>query len=48
MIQVGVHVQTVRRTDQGVELRAMGDEWRAYDDVILATPRGRQFGIVAR
>ena len=37
MIQVGVHVQTVRRTDQGVELRAMGDEWCAYDDVILAT-----------
>ncbi|MEO1238813.1 MAG: FAD-dependent oxidoreductase [Pseudomonadota bacterium] len=36
-LRVGAPVSAVRRTPHGVEVRAHGAEWEAFDDVIFAT-----------
>ncbi|MGC1496125.1 MAG: FAD-dependent oxidoreductase [Sulfitobacter sp.] len=36
-IQLNSVVQAVRRTPTGVEVKAWGDDWAAFDDVIFAT-----------
>ena len=36
-IRLDAAVRGVRRTDAGVEIRAHGSEWEAFDDVIFAT-----------
>ncbi|CTQ49655.1 NAD(P)/FAD-dependent oxidoreductase [Jannaschia donghaensis] len=36
-IRLGAPVQGIRRTDGGADVRLMGAEWEAFDDVVLAT-----------
>jgi predicted NAD/FAD-binding protein len=36
-IRLGAPVQSVRRTARGVEVKAWGGEWEAFDEVIFAT-----------
>jgi len=36
-IRLGAAVEAVRRTEAGVEVRARGGEWEAFDEVVFAT-----------
>ncbi|SDZ03434.1 hypothetical protein SAMN05444004_105117 [Jannaschia faecimaris] len=36
-LRLGAPVQGVRRTEFGADIRINGDEWEAFDDVVLAT-----------
>jgi uncharacterized protein len=36
-IRLGAPVEAVRRTEAGVEVRARGGEWEAFDEVVFAT-----------
>lgn len=36
-IRLGAPVAAVRRTEAGVDVRASGDEWESFDEVVMAT-----------
>ncbi len=46
-LRPGSPVEAVRRVARGVELRARGSEWEAYDDVIFATHSDDSLGMLA-
>ncbi|WP_299727665.1 FAD-dependent oxidoreductase [uncultured Tateyamaria sp.] len=46
-IRLGAPTQSVRRTDAGVEVKAWGGEWEAFDDVIFATHSDDSLSLLA-
>ncbi len=46
-LRLGAPVQGVRRSDAGVEVRAAGGEWEAFDEVIFASHSDQSLAILA-
>jgi len=46
-VRLGAHVQGVRRTPKGVEIRCAGAEWEEFDEVIFATHSDDTLGLLS-